>query len=85
MTKPRIKLKPRTNVLHLVAPAPFRDLGDWLRSKAAAADAGELHEVYMVCKWKGDLVGNGWYANRPDRRVIGEIEMLKAELMAKLK
>ena len=46
------------------------------------AKSGELVGLAYVCQWKGDTVSNGWQLSRMNaRRLIGEIEFMKLEMM----
>ena len=64
---------------------PWPQLKEHLDRLSAQAESGELLGIFEVTLWRGDTVSNGWCALRPDRRVIGALEELKYELIAKLK
>jgi hypothetical protein len=72
-------------ILHVYPQKPWPMLKDHLDGLVKHAESGEILGIFEVILWRGDTVSSGWCAQRPDRRVIGALEELKHELIAKLK
>ena len=50
------------------------------------AKKGELLGAVFLYQWKGDLVGSDWALTELNaRRLLGEIEVLKRDLLEKIK
>ena len=65
-----------------VKPSPNADLVSRLESLLDDARNGEILGLAYVCQWKGDSVSSGWVlANMHARKLIGEIEFMKRDMM----
>lgn len=63
--------------------APNSDLIERLKNLLIEAENGELLGMAYVCQWQGDQVSNGWCLSRLNaRRLVGEIEFMKRDMMA---
>lgn len=61
---------------------PNEHLISRLESLLDDARNGELVGLAYVCQWKGDSVSSGWsLANMHARKLIGEIEFMKRDMM----
>lgn len=61
---------------------PNEHLISRLESLLDDARKGELVGLAYVCQWKGDSVSSGWaLANMHARKLIGEIEFMKRDMM----
>lgn len=63
---------------------PNESLVSRIESLLDQAKSGELIGLAWVCQWKGDTVSNGWQLSQMNgRRLVGEIEYMKLEIMDK--
>lgn len=61
---------------------PNESLVSRLEDLLADAKAGELVGLAWVCQWNGDKVSNGWQLSQMNgRRLVGELEYMKLEIM----
>lgn len=61
---------------------PNESLVDRIEGLLEQARSGELIGLAWVCQWKGDTVSNGWQLSQMNgRRLVGEIEYMKLEIM----
>lgn len=62
--------------------SPNESLVSCLEGLLDDARSGELVGLAWVCQWKGDTVSNGWQLSQMNgRRLVGEIEYMKLEIM----
>ena len=65
-----------------VPSKPNEHLIERIKSLLKDAESGELLGLAYVCQWKGDSVSSGWsLANMHARKLIGEIEFMKRDMM----
>lgn len=61
---------------------PNESLVDRIEGLLEQARSGELIGLAWVCQWRGDTVSNGWQLSQMNgRRLVGEIEYMKLEIM----
>lgn len=67
----------------LIEKLPQKTLIQQLECLLEQAKTGELQEIAFVCSYRGNLMNHGWTKLQNNRKIIGEMEAMKIELLTK--
>ena len=69
----------------LIEKKPEKSVIEHLEALMAQAKSGELQELIYICGYKEGSVNHGWSRLRNNRRLVGEMEFMKHQLIEESK